>query len=164
MKLTLARMAMATAMVSAFTAADAPVQLNPKAVVFDLPAQIPWHDVPAVPGLRIANLEGDGAKSGLYIQLIHWPPHAMSRPHYHPNTRYITVLSGTWWVGTGPRFDPERTVPMPAGSFVTHFGREIHYDGAKDGEAVIEVVGMGPATMIPVEGNEPPVAAGMNMK
>jgi hypothetical protein len=37
------------------------------------------------------------------------------------------VLSGTWWVGSGPKFDPDHgTVPMPAGSFVTHFGKQAH--------------------------------------
>ena len=58
----------------------------------------------------------------------------MSRPHWHPNDRFITVIKGTWWVGTGEPFDPDTTIPVPAGSYVTHFGKEIHYDGAKDGE------------------------------
>jgi hypothetical protein len=26
-------------------------------------------------------------------------------------------------------------VPMPSGSFVTHFGKQVHWDGAKDEEA-----------------------------
>src|SRR5205823_2063337 len=42
--------------------------------------------------------------------------------------------------------DPANTIPMPAGSFVTHFGGKIHYDGAKDEEAVLQIHGMGPAT------------------
>ena len=153
MKKNLLRWAIAAALLPALAvAADAPVQLNPKAVAFDLPAQIPWQEVKAIPGLRIANLAGDASKPGeLYVQMIHWPPHTMSHPHYHANARYITVLSGTWWVGTGAKFDPDKTVPMPAGTFVTHFAHEIHYDGAKDGEAVIEIVGIGPAAQIPAE-------------
>jgi hypothetical protein len=75
----------------------------------------------------------------------------MSRPHYHPNDRFVTVLSGTWWVGTGPHYDPESTVPLPAGSFATHFAKGIHYDGAKDGDVVLEIVGEGPATQTPAE-------------
>ena len=42
-------------------------------------------------------------------------------------------------------------VAMPAGTFVTHFGKQIHYDGAKDEEALLEIVGMGPATSTPAE-------------
>jgi hypothetical protein len=35
---------------------------------------------------------------------------------------------------------------MPAGSFVVHYGKQVHFDGAKDGDAVLEIVGEGPGT------------------
>ena len=54
-------------------------------------------------------------------------------------------------MGTGSKFDPESTVPLSAGTFVTHFGKQIHYDSAKDVEAVLEIVGEGPATATPAE-------------
>lgn len=123
--------------------------LNPAALIYKLPPQIEWKE--ALPGAKQAVLQGDPSKPGLYIVLIKWSPHSMSRPHFHPNDRFITVVSGTWWVGTGSKFDPESTVPMPAGSFVTHFGKQIHYDGAKNEEAVLEIVGEGPATATPAE-------------
>ena len=72
-----------------------------------------------------------------------------SRPHSHPNDRFITVLSGTWWVGSGPYFDPNASVPMPAGTFVTHYGKQVHWDGAKDTDAVLLIVGEGQATSTP---------------
>jgi hypothetical protein len=75
----------------------------------------------------------------------------MSHPHFHPNDRFITVISGTWYVGTGSKYDPDSTTPIPAGSFVTHYGKQIHYDGAKDDEVTLEIVGMGPATSTPAE-------------
>ena len=75
----------------------------------------------------------------------------MSRPHFHPNDRYVTVISGTWWVGTGTKYDPAITTPLPAGTFVVHHGKEIHWDGAKDVECLLEIVGMGPATSTPAE-------------
>jgi hypothetical protein len=127
----------------------AKADLNPAALVYKLPDQIEWKDTPL--GAKQAVLRGDPSKPGPYIVLIKWGPHQMSRPHFHPNDRFITVLSGTWWVGTGSKFDPESTVPMPAGSFVTHFAKQVHYDGSKDAEAVIEIVGEGPATATPAE-------------
>jgi quercetin dioxygenase-like cupin family protein len=127
----------------------AKADLNPAALVYKLPSQIEWKDTPI--GAKIAVVHGDPDKTGFYIELVKWEPHQMSRPHFHPNDRFITVISGTWWVGTGGKFEPETTVPMPAGSFVTHFAKQIHYDGAKDGEAIIEIVGEGPATVIPAE-------------
>ena len=118
--------------------------LNPAAIAYTLPDKIQWHDDPR--GAKMAVLCGDPSKPGLYILQVKWLPGHMSHPHFHPHDRFITVLSGTWWVGTGPKFDPDATVPLPAGTFVTHFGKQIHYDGAKDVEAVLQIVGEGPAT------------------
>jgi hypothetical protein len=123
--------------------------LDPKVLAYKLPDQIHWTDDPI--GAKMAVLQGDPSKPGLYIVLVKWTPGHFSHPHFHPNDRFITVLSGTWWVGTGPKFDPDSTVPMPAGTFVTHFGKQIHYDGAKDTEATLEIVGEGPATATPAE-------------
>jgi hypothetical protein len=123
--------------------------LNPAAINIKLPAQIKWTGTPEVSEQAV--LYGDLNKPGLYIYLVKWHPHHMSRPHFHPNDRFITVLSGTWWVGTGSKYDPDSTVAIPAGSFVTHYGKQIHYDGAKEGDALLEIVGEGPATSTPAE-------------
>jgi hypothetical protein len=123
--------------------------LNPSAISIKLPDKIQWKE--GTGGAASANLVGDPSKPGLYIYLNKWHPHHMSRPHFHPNDRYIYVISGTWWVGTGSKYDPDSTVAVPAGSYVTHFGKQIHYDGAKDEECVLEIVGQGPATSTPAE-------------
>jgi hypothetical protein len=123
--------------------------LNPAALIYKSPNQIPWVDSPA--GSSQAVLRGDPEKPGPYIVPTKWHAGHMSRPHFHPNDRFITVISGTWWVGTGTKYDPDSTVPMAAGSFVTHFGKQVHYDGAKDGDVVLEIVGEGPATSTPAE-------------
>jgi hypothetical protein len=68
-----------------------------------------------------------------------------------PYNRFFVVLSGTWWMGTGETFDPESTVPAPAGSYVIPYANKVHYDGAKAEETIIQVWGMGPATSTPAE-------------
>jgi quercetin dioxygenase-like cupin family protein len=130
----------------------AAAEVNPAAVAFKLPDQIKWSPADAR-GVQAATLVGDPDKPGFYVVLTKWlKGNHFSHPHFHPNDRYIQVLSGTWWVGTGPKFDPANlTVPMPAGSFVTHYGKQVHYDGAKDEEAWVLIVGEGPATNTPVE-------------
>jgi quercetin dioxygenase-like cupin family protein len=98
-----------------------------------------------------AVLFGDPSKPGPYVVRIKWLAGNMSRPHFHPNDRFFAVLSGTWWMGTGEKFDPDSTVPVPAGSYVIHYANKIHYDGAKGEDAIIQVWGMGPATSTPAE-------------
>ena len=98
-----------------------------------------------------AVLFGDPSRPGPYVVRLKWLPGNMSRPHFHPNDRFFAVLSGTWCMGTGETFDPERTVAAPAGSYVIHHGGKVHYDGAKAEETTIQVWGMGPATATPAE-------------
>ena len=128
-------------------------ELDPTVVTFKLPDHIAWKDNPKG-GNRSAVLQGDPSKPGPYAMLLQWLPGNMSRPHFHPNDRFFVVISGTWWVGSGSKFDPGSTVPVPAGSFVTHFAKGAHFDGAKDEQATILVWGEGPATSTPF--GEPP--------
>jgi len=123
-------------------------ELNPKAITIAMPADIKWTKGN---GSESAVLVGDPTKPGLYVVLQKWLAHNNSRPHFHPNDRFITVISGTWWVNTGPKYDLAGMKPVPAGSFVTHYGKEIHYDGARDEDCVLQIVGMGPATSTPAE-------------
>jgi len=126
-------------------------ELDPAAVTFKLPDQIAWS-APSPAGAQSAVLVGDPAKEGLYVQMVKWPAgNHFSHPHFHPHDRFITVLKGTWWVGTGTKFDPDATVPMPAGTFVTHYGQQVHFDGAKSEDAVLLIVGEGPGTSTPAE-------------
>ena len=130
-------------------------ELNSAAVAYKLPDQIPWSPVDAR-GAQSAVVVGDPNKPGFYMVYNKWTKgNHFSRPHFHPNDRYIVVLQGTWWVGSGPKFDPANTTPMPAGSFVTHFGKQVHWDGAKDEDAVLLIMGEGPATATAAEEKRP---------
>ena len=133
---------------SSHVSARAIGDLNPKAITITLPGDIKWTKSPTT---ERATLYGDPSKPGYYVILVKWLPHNNSRPHFHPNDRFIQVLSGTWWVNTGAKYDPAGMKPVPAGSFVIHTGKEIHYDGAKDEPCVIMISGMGPETNTPAE-------------
>lgn len=104
-----------------------------------------WKDYPGLPGVQFVVLAGDPSKPGLYVIRARFAPHTMSRPHWHPEARYVTVLSGTWWAGTGDSFDPDSTTPIPAGGFAIHTPGKVHYDGAKDEEAIVQIMGIGPS-------------------
>jgi hypothetical protein len=132
----------------ALSVVTAAAQLDPKTIKVELPADIKWVKNG---GAETAVLIGDPAKPGLYVVLQKWLPHNNSRPHFHANDRFITVISGTWWVNTGAKYDPDGFQAVPAGSFVTHYKNQIHYDGAKDAECILQIVGMGPATSTPAE-------------
>jgi hypothetical protein len=127
-------------------------ELDPAAVAYTLPDKVKWETVSGFPGAERAVMVGDPSKPGFYAVMTKWlRGNHFSRPHFHPNDRFITVLKGTWWVGSGTKFDPDSTVPMPAGTFVTHYAKQVHFDGAKDEDAILLIVGDGPETPTPAE-------------
>ena len=125
-------------------------QIDNKAVEFITPDKIKFVKNAAGTN-ETAVLFGDPEKPGPYVIRLRWFPGNMSRPHFHQNDRFFVVISGTWWLGTGDTFNPDSTVPVPAGTYVIHKAKQPHYDGAKGEPAVIQVWGMGPATSIPAE-------------
>jgi hypothetical protein len=99
---------------------------------------------------RISNLYGDPSKPGLYAYILKRGPNVWSKPYSHANDRFVTVLEGTLWVGTG-KFDPQRTVPLKAGSFVRDIAGGIHFEGTKEDGATLYFVGIGPSPSHPAE-------------
>jgi len=143
MKRTLLALALACSVPCAYA-------LDPAAVEFKTPSEIKWVKNAAGTN-ETALLHGDPTKPGPYVMRLRWFPGNMSRPHFHEHDRHFVVISGTWWMGTGEKYDPDSTVPAPVGSYVIHKARGIHYDGAKGEECVIQVWGMGPGTSYPAE-------------
>jgi len=131
-------------------AATLGAELNPAAVEFQTPADIKWLRN-AAGTTEQAVLFGDPDKPGPYVMRIKWLPGNFSRPHFHNSDRFCVVISGTWWMGSGDQFNPDATVPIPAGSYVIHKAGQVHYDGAKNTEVIIQVTGMGPVTTTPVK-------------
>lgn len=116
--------------------------------------KLAWQDYPGLPGVKFVVLAGNPREAGLYVIRAKFAPHTMSKPHWHPEARYVTVVKGTWWAGTGDKFDPERTTPVPTGGFAIHAPHEVHYDGAKDEEAIVQIVGIGPSGTVVVAPGE----------
>ena len=114
-------------------------------VVRITPDQLKWMDEPDGLGFKTAIVEGDPKKPGLYIIQVKFPPGVMSRPHFHREDRYGTVIKGTWYTGAGDEFAPDKTIPLKPGSFMKHPAGVHHFDGAKDEEVIVQLVGMGPS-------------------
>jgi quercetin dioxygenase-like cupin family protein len=118
---------------------------DPSAATIMLPDQIPWKNRGGIP---IAALAGNPDNPGFFVEMLTLPKgSSFSPPHVHPGPLYTYVLSGTWWIGTGTKFDPDNlSVPMKAGTFVTHAGNRVHWDGAKDEDVTLLIIGEGPVT------------------
>jgi hypothetical protein len=101
------------------------------------------------PGMHTVVIAGDPTKPGIYVIRNLFPPGIMSRPHFHNQDRFVTVIKGTWWTAVGADgdiYNPDKTTPIPAGGFMKHPAGVHHYDGAKTEEVIVQIIGMGPVT------------------
>jgi hypothetical protein len=121
-----------------------------------LPGELHWTSVPGTPGFQTAVVLGDPSKPGLYVIRGRFPPHVMDTPHFHDEDRYVTVVEGTWYTGTGPKFDPATAIALGTGSVMKHPARGVHWDGSNSDEPVIvQIMGMGPVRTIQNDPNAP---------
>jgi len=115
------------------------------------PGEIEWVPNSRVPGLGLAKIEGDVKKHGAYVYRVRFPPGRIFKPHRHPDDRTCTVLSGTWHLGWGETYAPEKLTVLPAGSFYTEPAGAPHFAATPDGEVVIQVTGTGPTAVYYVD-------------
>lgn len=120
-------------------------QTDARGFVRTTPEQVKWVDEPDGLGVQRAVIQGDPAKPGIYVVRIRFPRGVMSNNHFHKEDRHAVVLTGTWWTGTGSEFAPDRTVLLKAGSYMMHPAGEHHFDGAKDEEVTLQLIGYGPS-------------------
>lgn len=122
------------------------------------PDEAKWTTLPGGTGIQQAIVYGDPTKEGLYIVRNRFPPGVMSTPHAHSDDRIGVVLKGTWWTGVGPTMDRAHTIPVRVGGTMIHPKGEMHYDGARDEEVIVQIVGFGPTKKTPAVAGSPDFA------
>ena len=138
-------------------AATALAQTADRGVLALTPAEMKWTQQGglAAPGMAQLNLVGDPAMPGPYTVRLKFPKGFKIAPHTHPNSREITILSGTFATGYGEKFDAARLKILPAGNFYTEPANVPHYIEIEE-EVVLQVSGMGPSGRKFVDPSEGP--------
>lgn len=110
-----------------------------------LPGEIKFADKPVQSNeIQTIVLVGDPDKAGLYTTRVKIPANLKLQPHWHPEDRVVTVISGTLYYSYGDEFDNSKLTAMPPGTFFTEPSKQHHFAWTKKGDVVVQVVGLGP--------------------
>ena len=80
------------------------------------PAELTWNDLPSLPGVKIAVIEGPLTQAVPIMFRLKFPANYQVPPHSHPGIEHITILSGTLNMGMGDMFDKTKTRALTPGS------------------------------------------------
>ncbi|MGO6986395.1 cupin domain-containing protein [Rhizobium leguminosarum] len=101
--------------------------------------------VSQVGGQTAKMLYGDPAKPGLYTVLLRLEPHKRIMPLSHPDSRFVTVLSGNFYIGWGDAYDETKLKALPAGGIYTEPADTNHFGETRDEPALVAITGYGPS-------------------
>ena len=107
------------------------------------PSELVWKDLPSLPGVKIAVIEGPLDQPVPIMFRLKFPPNFKVMPHWHPGIEHITIISGTLNMGLGGVFDPSKTRALSTGSVSIMQPKTQHYVWTSE-ETIGQVQSIGP--------------------
>lgn len=108
------------------------------------PKDLKWGDVPSLPpGAKIAVIQGPMNEEKPFTVRLKFPANYAIPAHSHPGIEHVTVISGTFHMGTGDKLDPKQAQALPPGSVAIMQPRTNHFALTKS-ETIVQLHGIGP--------------------
>jgi hypothetical protein len=101
--------------------------------------------VSQVSGQSATVLYGDPTKPGLYTVLLRLDPHRRIMPLSHPDSRFVTILSGTFYVAFGDTYDETKLKALPPGGIYTEPAKANHFGETRNEPVIVAITGYGPS-------------------
>ncbi len=137
------------AQATAPAAEPVPIQLDAAALV--------WADAPTTmpKGTKMAVLEDDPKKEGIFTIRLKAPKGFLLGPHTHPVDERVTVIEGTIAVGFGATVDKTKGRSFSAGGFYVNPPGRPHFVWSDQG-CVVQITGVGPWKVEPIAAPKTP--------
>jgi quercetin dioxygenase-like cupin family protein len=104
-------------------------------------------------GIKVAIIQGDPAKPGLFTQRFIFPAGMKLPLHWHTSSETITVITGSLYHGIGLTPDEAKATKMQAGAFMVIPPNTTHFAFTKE-ECIVQVQGTGPFVRNVVNNNK----------
>ncbi len=112
------------------------------------PEALQYRSEPGAPGAEVAVVAGDPQRGG-YTLRVRFAPGVRTPPHWHPDQRVVTVLSGQYAFALGTRFDATALERYGPGTVLVVPAGQAHYSAALDAPVVLQESGIGPTALVP---------------
>ncbi len=110
------------------------------------PADLKWGEVP--PGLpaggKMAVLDGDPTQAGSFTVRLKAPAGYKVMPHTHPTAERLTVISGSFKVGMGEKFDESSMQVMTPGCYIVLPSGMAHFAKVTREGSIVQIDSEGP--------------------
>lgn len=131
--------ALSCTFMTAVASAGEPALISAKA------SELQWSAAPSVgPGAMMTVIEGDLKSAEPFTLRLKLPANSSIGVHTHPATERVTVLSGSFYLGTGDKLDPAVATTYQAGDTVIIPAGMAMSAGTHTEEAVLQLHGTGP--------------------
>jgi quercetin dioxygenase-like cupin family protein len=112
-----------------------------------VPTELKWADVGSLPpGAKLAVIEGPLNEAKPFTFRLKLPANYQIPAHSHSAIEHVTVISGTFNMGTGDKLDTKATRALTAGSVAIMQVGTQHYAWNAE-ETIVQVHGVGPWTI-----------------
>jgi quercetin dioxygenase-like cupin family protein len=106
------------------------------------PGDLKWSQTS--PGITMAVLSGSPSTEGAHFVIrLKLADGTKVPPHWHPGDEYLTVLSGTFHMGIGEKFDESAATAMTTGAYAM-VPKEVRHFGWVTGDTIVQLHGVGP--------------------
>ena len=106
------------------------------------PDALKWR--PVGTGTLLAVLDGAPDKEGVpFVIRLKLAGGTRVPPHWHPTDEHLTVISGTFYMGTGEKFDEATATALTTGTYAM-MPKEVRHFGWTGVETVVQIHGVGP--------------------
>ncbi|MES2046769.1 MAG: cupin domain-containing protein [Pseudomonadota bacterium] len=108
------------------------------------PDEFKWSAVASLPpGAQIFVIEGPLNEAVAFTMRLKLPANYRIPAHWHPAIEHVTVISGTFHMGTGDQLDTAKGSALTAGSVAIMQPKTTHYAWTTQ-ETIVQVHGVGP--------------------
>jgi quercetin dioxygenase-like cupin family protein len=145
----------ATVAVTAFIPALAGAQHAGHAHTFATAKDMKWNDTPALPGAKLAVIEGPLNEAKPFILRLRMPANYKIAPHFHSAIEHVTVISGEFHMGLGEKFQQGKGTGLKAGDVGIMQPQTPHYAWTIE-PTEVQVHGVGPWTLTFVNPEDDP--------